>query len=87
MSTPILSIRVSRAERDLLEAAAAQDRRAVGDFVRRKALDAAESELADRRIIEVTARDWAAFENWAKRPGRRKPALARLAAVKPAWER
>lgn len=87
MTTSILSIRLTPAERRILKVAADQDRRAVGDFVRRKALDAAEIELAERREIEIPARDWAAFENWAKRPGRRKPALARLAVAKPVWER
>jgi uncharacterized protein (DUF1778 family) len=87
MATPVLSIRLSSAERRLLEAAAAQDRRAVGDFVRRKAIDAAEIELAGRREIEIPAKDWAAFEAWARRPGKRKAALVKLAAAKPVWAR
>ncbi len=44
-STSILSIRVSPDERAILEAAAEQSRTSLSDFMRRKALEAAEVDM------------------------------------------
>ena len=54
-ANPPVSVRVSPGERDLLEAAAAQARTSLSDFVRRKALEAAEMDLLDRRIVTIPA--------------------------------
>lgn len=81
----ILSVRVSAAERLLLEAAAEQARTSLSDFVRRKAIEAAEEEVCDHRLVTIPAEDWARFEVWVDAPARDVPALRDLAATRPAW--
>ena len=63
----VLSVRVSASERALLEAAAEQARTNLSDFVRQRALEAAETDLLDRRVVTIPAKDWAKFEAWASR--------------------
>lgn len=82
---PPVSVRVSPGERDLLEAAAAQARTSLSDFMRRKALEAAELELLDQRTITIAAADWERFEAWAMAPAKPVPALRALATTKPVW--
>lgn len=84
-ANPPLSVRVSPHERDLLEAAASHARTSLSDFVRRKALEAAEADLLDRRVVTIPVADWERFEAWALSPAREVPALARLAASRPKW--
>lgn len=86
-STTVLSVRVSGAERALLEAASEQSRTSLSDFIRRKALDAAEADVLDRRIITIPAADWDAFETWAHRPAKVVPGLQRLARIVPTWQK
>jgi uncharacterized protein (DUF1778 family) len=83
---PPVSVRVSPHERDLLEAAAAQTRTSLSDFVRRKALEAAELELLDRRLVTIPAAEWERFEAWAATPARTVPELRELAATRPTWQ-
>lgn len=85
-SNPPVSVRVSAVEREMLEAAAAQGRTNLSDFVRRKALEAAEIELLMHPRVTIPAADWARFEAWASRPAQSVPALRDLAATKPAWQ-
>jgi len=66
MSSSVLSVRLSEQECPLLEAASAQARTNVSDFVRRKALEAAETDVLERRIVTVPAKDWN-----GSRPGHR----------------
>lgn len=87
MTTTILSVRVNEKERALLEAASEQARTSLSEFIRRKAIDAAESELLERRIISIPAKDWEAFEAWANEPAKAIPALKELAAKAPTWQR
>jgi uncharacterized protein (DUF1778 family) len=87
MSTVVVSVRVSDEERALLEAASEQARTSLSEFVRRKALDAAEADILDRRIVTIPAKDWEAFEKWAKRPPRAIAALKELARKAPTWRR
>jgi uncharacterized protein (DUF1778 family) len=82
----VLSVRVSLEERNLLEAAAEQARTSLSDFLRRKALEAAEAELLERRIVSIPAKDWEAFEAWIERPAEENPALETLARRRPSWE-
>lgn len=84
--TPPVSVRVSPTERDLLEAAAAQARTNLSDFVRRKALEAAEIELLAHPVVTISAADWERFEAWAHAPAKPVPALRELAATRPAWQ-
>lgn len=82
----ILSVRVSAAERDLVARAAGQSRSTLSDFVRRKAIEGAEMELLDHRLVTIPAADWERFEAWAAAPPRDVPGLRALAATKPIWE-
>lgn len=85
-ANPPVSVRVSPSERNLLEAAAAQARTTLSDFVRRKALEAAELELLDHRIITIAAADWERFEAWAQAPAKSVPALQALSDTPPVWQ-
>ncbi len=87
LSTTVLSVRVNPDERALLEAAAEQAHTNLSDFVRRKALEAAENDVLDRTIVTIPAKDWEAFETWAKRPPRTNPGLRALLELTPTWER
>ena len=86
-TTSILSVRVSPDERAVLEAAAEQSRTTLSDFMRRKAVDAAETEMFHRGIVRIPAEQWEAFESWINRPAEDIPALAELARRVPSWER
>jgi uncharacterized protein (DUF1778 family) len=80
-------VRVSEEERSLLEAASEQARTSLSDFVRRKALEAAEVDLLERRIVTIPAEDWAAFEAWADRPPQKIAAIEELARTDPEWRK
>lgn len=86
LTTLVLSVRVSAAERAILEAAAEQSRTSLSDFVRRKALELAEIEVLSRVIVTIPAKDWDAFEAWVTRPAEAIPALTELARRVPTWE-
>ncbi len=88
--TSVLSVRVSDAERRLLQDASDDARTSISDFVRRKAIEAAELQLMERRIVTIPAEHWDRIEAWAAAPARKAKALPRLAALakaKPTWER
>jgi uncharacterized protein (DUF1778 family) len=85
-STAVLSVRMSAQERALLEAAAEQAHTTISDFVRRKAIEAAEMDLMERRVIEIPVEDWEKIEAWVNEPGRDIPELRRLATMRPTWE-
>jgi uncharacterized protein (DUF1778 family) len=87
MSSSVLSVRLSEQERALLESASAQARTNVSDFVRRKALDAAEIDILERRIVTISAKDWERFEAWAAKPARKVPGLEELARRPPTWRK
>jgi uncharacterized protein (DUF1778 family) len=87
MSSSVLSVRLSDQERALLEAASSQVRTNVSDFVRRKALEAAETEVLERRIVLIPAKDWERFESWAAKPAREIAALKELARKPPTWRK
>lgn len=86
MSTSVVSIRVNDEERALLEAASEQARTSLSDFMRRKALDAAEGEILDRRVVTIPAKNWEAFEAWANRPAEENAGLKELARRAPTWQ-
>jgi uncharacterized protein (DUF1778 family) len=85
MQSPVVSLRVSPSERDLLDAAAEQTRTSLSDFIRRSALQAAELTLLDDRRVTILAADWDKFEAWANAPARDIPALRALADSRPVW--
>jgi len=83
---PPLSVRLAPTERQMLEAAATQAKTNLSDFVRRKAMEAAEVELLVHPLVTIPAADWERFEAWAHAPAKSVPALRELAATKPAWQ-
>jgi len=85
-ATSVLSVRVSPAERAILEAAAEQAHTNLSDFVRRKAVEAAEAEVLNRSIVTIPAADWEALEAWLDRPAETVPALVALARRRATWE-
>ena len=86
-TTSVLSVRVTPDERAILEAAAEQSRTTLSDFMRRKSVEAAETEVLNRSIVSIPAKDWEAFEAWINRPADDNPGLAKLARHVPSWER
>ena len=86
MQSSVLSVRMSSSERNLLEAAAAQAHTSLSDFVRRKALDAAELDVMERRIVTIPAEDWEKFEAWVEAPATEIPALKELSNTPPSWQ-
>src|SRR5215475_1513298 len=87
MTTSVLSVRVSEEERTLLEAASKQARTSLSDFIRRKALEAAEIDMLERPVVTIPAKDWAAFEAWADRPPEKIAEIEELARTNPKWRR
>ena len=87
MTTSVLSVRVSEEERALLEAASEQARTNLSDFIRRKAVEAAEIDMLERPVVTIPAKDWAKFEAWADRPAQKIAALEELARSKPKWRK
>ena len=86
-ATPaVLSVRVSPNERVLLEAAAQHARTNLSDFIRRKAIEAAETDLLERRIVTIPAEQWEKVEAWVDAPAKEVPALRKLSATGPAWQ-
>ena len=86
-SSPVVSVRVSTNERDLLQVAAKQARTNLSDFVRRRAIEAAEMEILDFRAVTIPAKDWEKFEAWISEPPREVSALRKLASTIPIWQR
>jgi uncharacterized protein (DUF1778 family) len=87
MSSSVLSVRLNEEERALLEAASLQARTNASDFVRRKALEAAEMDVLERRIVAIPAKDWERFEAWAAKPARKIAGLNELARRPPTWRK
>jgi uncharacterized protein (DUF1778 family) len=86
-ATTVLGVRLNPDERAILEAAAEQARTSLSEFIRRKALEAAETEVLNRVVVTIPAEDWERFEAWAARPAATIPALVQLARRTPSWER
>ena len=80
----VLSVRVSPNQHMLLETAAEHARTNLSDFIRRKAIEAAEMDVLDHRTITIPAEDWDKFEGWVHAPAKEIPALRKLAATRPA---
>lgn len=81
MGSSILNIRVTDSERDLIEAAAANTRTKLSDFVRRRAREAAEEILMNRRIIEIPADKWSQIESLLTAPPKTIPAVQELSQL------
>lgn len=82
----VLSVRVTPDEKAMLESAAKGSRSTISEFVRRKAIEAAELELMDRRVITLSAEQWDAFQARLTEPARVIPEL-KEAMMRPAiWD-
>lgn len=82
-----VSVRVTAQERDLLENAAKNAHTNLSDFIRRKAIEAAEIELlSNPPAVTIPAEDWKKFEAWMRSPPKDSPKLRKLLATKPVWE-
>jgi hypothetical protein len=64
-----------------------QARTSLSDFVRRKALEAAEMTMLEQPVVVIPAQDWEAFEAWADRPPEKIAGLEELARTDPAWRK
>jgi uncharacterized protein (DUF1778 family) len=76
--TEKLDLRLTRAAKQTLQAAAAAARKSVSEFVLDTALSEAEERLADRRVFVLGAKSWDAFVAALDAPPRRLPRLERL---------
>jgi uncharacterized protein (DUF1778 family) len=76
--TEKLDLRLSRAAKKTLQAAAAAERKSVSEFVLDIALSEAEERLGDRRVFTLDAKGWDAFVAALDAPPRRHPRLERL---------
>ena len=85
-STSVLSVRVNANEHALLKAAAGYIQTTLSDFIRRKAIEAAEIDLLERRVVTIPADKWEQFEAWVDAPARQVPALRKLASTRPVWQ-
>jgi len=81
-----VSVRISSRERELLEAAAETTHTNLSDFIRRKAVEAAEVELFQKSVVTIPAASWKKFEVWVERPAKDVPGLRDLAKTRPAWQ-
>ncbi|MGH7050825.1 MAG: DUF1778 domain-containing protein [Acetobacteraceae bacterium] len=84
--SPVVSVRVSPSERDLLEVAAEQARTSLSDFIRRRAIEAAEIDVLEYRLVTIPAKHWEKFEAWVATPAKEVPALRKLAVSHPVWQ-
>ena len=76
--TEKLDLRLSRAAKQTLQAAATAARKSVSEFVLDSALSQAEERLADRRVFILDRKSWEAFVAALDAPPRRHPRLERL---------
>lgn len=63
-----VSMRLSPQEREVPEVAAEQSRTNLIDFIRRKAVEAAEIRLVRQNVVTVSAKNCKRFESWANQP-------------------
>jgi uncharacterized protein (DUF1778 family) len=76
--TEKLDLRLTRAAKETLQAAATAERKSVSEFVLDTALGRAEEKLADRRVFTLDGKDWEAFLAALDAPPRRHARLERL---------
>ena len=76
--TEKLDLRLTKAAKQTLRAAAQSARKSVSEFVIESALSEAEERLADRRLFGLDAERWRAFLAALDAPPRAHPRLRRL---------
>jgi uncharacterized protein (DUF1778 family) len=85
--TEKLDLRLSRAAKQTLQAAATAARKSVSEFVLDSALSEAEERLADRRVFTLDRKSWEAFVAALEAPPHRNRRLARLFAEPSMFDR
>jgi uncharacterized protein (DUF1778 family) len=85
-STSVLSVRVNSREHALLRNAAGRAQTNLSDFIRRRAIEAAEIDLLERTTVTIPAEKWKAFEAWVDAPAKEVPALRKLSTAHLAWQ-
>jgi uncharacterized protein (DUF1778 family) len=83
----IISLRVPRQRRELIDRAARAAGKTRTEFILDSATREAEDTLLDRRVFQLDATQYAAFERALDAPPRPSPALRKLLAGKPPWDR
>jgi len=73
-----LDLRLTSEHKRILAAAAAAERRSVGDYVLDSALSRAEETLADRKSFQLDAEHWQAFMQALDAPVRDMPRMRKL---------
>ena len=81
-----INIRALRAQRDLIDKAAAMRHKTRSDFMLEAACQEAENVLLDRRLFHLEDEDYEAFESALKAPVSDNPALRKLLAKRAPWE-
>jgi uncharacterized protein (DUF1778 family) len=76
--TEKLDLRLSRAAKQTLQAAATAERKSVSEFVLDTALSEAEERLADRHVFTLDGKNWDAYIAALDAPPRRHSRLERL---------
>jgi hypothetical protein len=64
-----------------------KDRTNVSIDLRRKALEAAETDALERRIVTIPAKDWERFKSWAAQPAREIAGLEKRFSITPTWRK
>lgn len=83
----IISLRVPRQRRELIDRAARATGKSRTQFILDSATREAEDALLDRRIFQLDATQYEAFEQALDAPPRPSPALRKLLAETAPWER
>ena len=76
--TEKLDVRVSRAAKAKLQAAASAAHRSMSDFVMESALSKADEMLAERRVFALSPEKWTAFQSALDAPVRALPCMEAL---------
>ncbi len=82
-----LNLRLTADENELLHRAAEGRGESTSEYVLRRAIEAAEADLADRRVFVVNDGAWQKLQAALHRPAASKPHLARLLASPSVLER
>lgn len=81
-----IEVRTTPRMKVLLQRAAAFSHKNVTEFLLEAGITAAEETLVDRRLFQLEAKQWRAFQDALDRPVVQKPRLARLLAEKSVLE-
>jgi uncharacterized protein (DUF1778 family) len=81
-----VDLRMTPTAKRTLQRAAAVTNKTVSEFLLDSSLNAAFDMLADRRVFQLDAAQWAAFITALDTPPSDNPRLRRLMALKPPWD-